>query len=106
MAAVQVETENIKPAEQPTALKQTQAERDETFRKVIEEIIIRSSPDEIKKLLEAQFDFAKDIKTMADGFEGLCASFYDTNNYLKVIAGDLITIRKILSKEDEVKNEV
>jgi hypothetical protein len=47
---------------------------------------------------------AKNIETMADGFQGLCALMYDTNNYLKVITGDLITIRKHLSKEDEVKN--
>ena len=45
---------------------------------------------------------AKDIKIMADGFEGLCACMYDTNNYLKVIAGDLITIRKVQLKEDKV----
>lgn len=83
---------------------QTQAEKKAAFNKVIEGILNQCSPDDVKKILEGELDFAKDIKMMADGFEGLCACLYDTNNYLKIIAGDLITIRKILSKEDEVKD--
>ena len=64
------------------------------------------SPEGIIEEHEAFKKMAKDIKTMADGFEGLCACFYDTNQYLKIIAGDLITIRKILTneyKESETK---
>lgn len=89
-AAVQVETENIKPAEQ------SESEND-----IIEDVF---SPEAIKESDKVNRQMAKDINTMADGFEGLCACMYDTNNYLKLIAGDLITIRKLLSKEDEVKN--
>lgn len=66
------------------------------------------SDDELESILtseaiveshKANLKMAQDIKKMADGFEGLCACFYDTNNYLKLIAGDLITIRKLLTKE-------
>lgn len=62
------------------------------------------SPQALIESLEASRGMANNIKTMADGFEGLCACFYDTNNLLKIMAGDLITIRKLLTKEDEVKN--
>lgn len=62
------------------------------------------SPEAIKESDKVNKQMAKDIRTMADGFEGLCTCMYDTNNYLKIIAGDLITIRKILTKEDEAKN--
>lgn len=58
----------------------------------------------VAKLLGPEINFTKDIRTMSDCFESLCDCFYDINNVLKVIAGDLITIRKLLSKEDEVKN--
>lgn len=85
-----METENIKPAEQP-----------ESEDEILEAAF---SPDAIIESDKVNREMAKDIKTMADGFEGLCALMYDTNNYLKVIAGDLITIRKQLSKEDEVKD--
>jgi len=66
--------------------------------KALEDVL---SPDAIVKSHKLNIQIAKDIKTMADGFEGLCACMYDTNNYLKVMAGDLITIRKMLSKEDD-----
>lgn len=55
-------------------------------------------------LVSGELDTAKNIKTIADGIEGLCARMYDTNNYLKLIAADCITIRKCLTKEDEVKD--
>lgn len=98
-AAVQVETENIKSPEQPESEKPTPAESetDDALEDVLsEEAIVESH--------KSNLQMAKDIKTMADGFDGLCACMYDTNNYLKVIAGDMITIRKFLTKEDEVKN--
>ena len=85
-----VENKDLKPAEQP------ESEDD-----ILEAVF---SPEAIKESDKVNKQMAKDIKTMADGFEGLCALKYDTNNYLKVITGDLITIRKLLSKEDEVKD--
>lgn len=33
-------------------------------------------------------------KQAAEGFENLCVILYDTNNYLKLLASDLITIKK------------
>lgn len=86
------------PADKPPALHLgTDAHRDE----LIAKIFANFSDEEVKKIIQGEFDFARDIKTMADGFEGLCAVMYDMINYLKIIAGDLITIRKILSKENE-----
>lgn len=58
------------------------------------------SPDAIREAHEAQMKSHKDIETIAGSIEGLCALMYDTNNYLKLITGDLITIRKFLNKED------
>jgi len=101
-----VEIENIHKVEQPESeapAAETQAEKEAAFNSVIEDIFSRLSKEDVKKILEGEFDFAKDIKMMADGFGGLCACMYDTNNYLKIIAGDLITIRKFLSKEDDPK---
>ncbi len=80
-----VETE-APAAEQPAA------EVDDTLEDIL-------SPEGIIEEHQAFKNMAKDIKTMADGFEGLGACFYDEINYLKLIAGDLITIRKILSQE-------
>lgn len=89
-AAVQVATENIKPAEQGTAEAKSPDE-------AIEDIL---TSEAILEAHEANIQMTKDIKTMADGFEGLCACLYDTNQYLKLLAGDVITIRKFLNKED------
>lgn len=95
-----METENLeitslqhKPGE---PIPQTKSEDD-----ILEAVF---SPEAIKESDKVNRQMAKDIETMAGGFEGLCALMYDTNNFLKVITGDLITIRKILTKEDEVKN--
>jgi len=96
-AAVQVETEGIKSTEQPAS--EMPAEY-----KIYEALESFLSPEVIIQSHKSNMRMAKDIQTMADGFEGLCACFYDTNNLLKIIAGDLITIRKSLTKEDEVKN--
>lgn len=94
-----VDIENAHKTEQPASEAPTPAD------KILEdELVAVLSPEAIIKSQKAQMQMAKDIKTMADGFEGLCACMYDTNNYLKVIAGDCITIRKFLRKEDEVKN--
>ena len=82
-----METENIKTAARP-------ASEDE----ILEDAF---SPEAIIESDKVNREMAKDIKMMADGFEGLCACMYDTNNYLKLITGDLITIRKHLTKEDE-----
>lgn len=66
-------------------------------------------PAEEQKVLD-EVHIAKDIKSrveiMSEGFETLCLSLYDTNNLLKIMAGDLITIRKHLTKEDEEKSDV
>ena len=53
---------------------------------------------------EAFKKMAQDIRVMSEGQETVCVCLYDANNLLKIIAGDLITIRKFLTKEDEVKN--
>ena len=71
---------------------------------VIDDLEDILSPEAIRAAHEINLKMAKDIKTMAEGFEGLCACMYDTNNYLKLIAADLVTIKKILTKEYEVKN--
>lgn len=78
------------PEEQP-------ASEDKILEKVFSAEAIQESDKVNRKM-------AQDIERVADGFETLCACMYDTNNYLKLITGDLITIRKLLSKEDEVKN--
>lgn len=79
----------------------------------VEEPVTSDADNELEKFLSAEaiiesqkasMQMAKDVKTMADGFEGLCALMYDTNNYLKIIAGDLIKIRKFHTREDEVNN--
>ena len=85
-------------AEQPAL---TPAEEQEVVDETLEDIL---SPEGIRREHESFLRMATDIKTMADGFGGLCALLYDTNNYLKIIADDCISIRKLLSKEDEVKN--
>ena len=94
-------------SEAPAALKLTQAEREETFRKVIDEIINRSSPGEIKTLLKAQilpWDFAKDIKILSERSELIGDSIFDLCQYCKSISEDLKTIKENLIKKDEVKN--
>ena len=91
-------------SEAPAALKLTPAEREETFRKVIDQIISRSSPDEIKKLLQAQFDFVKDIKIMSERSELIGDCIFDLSQLIKAISDDLKTIKEILIKKDEVKN--
>ncbi|MBA7523271.1 hypothetical protein ES705_15394 [subsurface metagenome] len=78
--------------EQPVSEAPTESEMDDALDAVL-------TPEAIIESHKASIDMAKDIKTMADGFEGLCACMYDTNNYLKLIAGNLI--RKILPKEDD-----
>ncbi len=83
------------PASEAPAESKTFASKDELEDVLSEEAIIESHKSNIQ--------MAKDIKTMADGFEGLCVCMYDTNNYLKLIAGDMITIRKFLTKEDDPK---
>jgi len=96
-AAVVGETEHIvitglqhKPGEPAS-------ETDDTLEDIL-------SPAAIRAVHEAQMKSYKDIETMAAGNEGLCACMYDICNYLKLITGDLITIRKHLTKEDEVKD--
>ncbi len=99
-----VEIENIhKKDEQPESETPDEQEID-AFHNMMEKIFSRCQIEDIAKLLEGQFDAAKDLKTMAEGFETMCVCLYDANNFLKIIAGDLITIRKFLTKEDEVKN--
>jgi len=89
-----METENIKTAEQMVP---------EKVEDILDDVL---SIDAIKDAHEANIKMAKDIKTMADDLDGLCACMYDTNNYLKLITGDLITIRKKLTEEDAEKFSV
>ena len=97
-ARAMVEMENsYKKVEQPESETPGESEADDILEAAF-------SPEAIIKSDEVNKRMAKDIKTMADGFEGLCVCFYDTNQFLQIIAGDLITIRKFLTKEDEVKN--
>ena len=98
-AAAMVEIKNIHEAKQPESEAPTPVPD-----KADENMFSPFTEEALKQDLESRLQMAKDIKTMADGFEGLCACMYDTNNYLKVIASDLITIRKFLTKDDEVKN--
>lgn len=68
----------------------------------------------IRKHYEANLKTAEQTEKIANGIEDLRVCFYDMNNYLKVIAGDVITIRNYILKEkairdsqlkeDEVKN--
>ena len=90
-AKAMVEIENIHKDEQPASGTDD----------ILEDIL---SPEGIIAEHEAFKKMAKDIKVMAEGFETMCVCLYDTNNLLKIIAGDLITIRKFLTKEDEVKD--
>jgi len=93
--------------EAPAALKLTQAERDETFRKVIDEIISRSSPEEIKILLKAQIlpsDFAKDVKIISERSELIGDCLFDLCQCTKAITESLKTINDILRKDEVKKN--
>ncbi len=63
------------------------------------------SADVVKEARELSLQQSKDIHTMAESCEDFKTLICDMAATLKVIAGDLITIRKHLSKE-EVKNAV
>ena len=94
------------PAEQPKKVSADhvsaeQAEKDEAENEILKKVFSAEAIEESDKVNR---NMAEDIKTMADGFETLCTMMYDTNNCLKIIAGDLITIRKFLTKENEVNN--
>lgn len=97
-AAVVLETEHI----EITSLQHKPGEPTSEKDDVLEDIL---SPDAIREAHEAQMKSYKDIETIAAGNEGLCACMYDITNYLKLITGDLITIRKHLTNEDEVKDD-
>ena len=83
-AKAMVEIENIHKAKQPTSEAQTPAPVEDDN---LEDIL---SPQGIIREHEAFLQMVKDVKMMADGFEGLCACMYDTNNYLKLITAEVL----------------
>ena len=79
-----VEIKNIDKAEQPLL---TPAEEQKVLDEALDEDVDKVlSAEGIIESHNATMQMAKDIRTMVDAFEGLCAAMYDSNNYLKIIA--------------------
>lgn len=83
--------------EQPAAKMKLPEEIDDMLEDVL-------SIPAIRKMHDAQMDSYKNIEKMANGIEGLCELMYERNNFLKVIASDLITIRNFILKEKEIRD--
>jgi len=81
------------------------AEPEQPLSEQIDEVLddVLSVPA-IKEMHDRQLESFANIDRMSNGIEGICTQMYDLGNYLKLITGDLITIRKALVKEAEVKN--
>ncbi len=96
-ANAMVEIKNAHKVEQPESETPAESETDEELESILSAEGIIAEHEAFKKM-------AQDIRVMSEGQETVCVCLYDANNLLKIIAGDLITIRKFLTKEDEVKN--